>query len=99
MSHSLSLMHSYRSFKDEGMFPNMVPMPMPDKRHMDCFIEWAENGGAEVCSALRDQPGYGGLRWEDLFVSCIECMFLCRSVCARLICFHFGLGTLSDVHF
>ena len=64
------------SFRNEGVYSNLIPMPMPDARHLDCFVEYVEKG--RVCMALRDAAGGGEEKWDDLIVSCSRlygCLF------------------------
>ncbi|KAL7540704.1 hypothetical protein ACHAXR_010313 [Thalassiosira sp. AJA248-18] len=39
-------------FRDSGIYPNMIPMPMPGT-HLWCFEQWARFG--RICSAFHDE--------------------------------------------
>ena len=64
------------AFRDTNMYPNMIPMPMPEKGHMLCFEEWVVQG--KVCRKLKAATNGGvgelvfgedeGLEWDDLMV-------------------------------
>lgn len=67
------------SFRDEGLYPNMVAMPMPDAYHLLCFQQWVSAG--TVCRKFEpNKHEHGetvglefgeenGLEWDDLIVS------------------------------
>lgn len=62
------------AFRDTSMYPNMIPMPMPERRHLLCYEEWVNMG--TVCKKLRaaEKGGNGemvfgeesGLEFDDL---------------------------------
>lgn len=62
------------AFRDGAVYPNMIPMPMPNSHHLDCFMHFVDFG--ETCMEMRDGPDgdlvFGErfhLQWEDLIVS------------------------------
>ena len=40
-------------FRDSTIYPNMIGMPMPEKHHLDCFLEYMDNDGSMVCDLLK----------------------------------------------
>ena len=55
------------------MYSNMIPMPMQDVHHLDCFVHYVESGKKEVCNTLTSSNlmfgTENGLKWDDLVVS------------------------------
>ncbi|KAL7538284.1 hypothetical protein ACHAXR_008437 [Thalassiosira sp. AJA248-18] len=57
------------ALRDTALYPNMIPMPMPEKHRLGCFKKWIEDK-SKSCDEL--QPGhlvfgeeYGG-EWDSL---------------------------------
>ncbi len=61
------------SFRDTNVYKNMVAMPMPSPGlHLDCFVQWAQSDGKQLCEGLRLVFGEENeLQWDSLIVSCI----------------------------
>lgn len=65
------------AFRDTSLYPNMIPMSMPERHHLLCYEEWVQMG--TVCKKLKaaERGGNGelvfgeekGLKWDDLIVS------------------------------
>ena len=65
------------AFRDPNMYPNMIPMAMPEYHHLHCYQEWVVRG--TVCKWLKaaEKGGNGelvfgdekDLEWKDLIVS------------------------------
>ena len=54
-------------FAKMNMYPNIVAMPMPERSHLVCFRQYANN--QEVCKELGQSLVYGddlGLQWNEL---------------------------------
>ena len=70
------------------MYSNMIPMPMQDVHHLDCFVHYVESGKKEVCNTLTSSNlmfgTKNGLKWDDLVVSmlydCVDKLFHFSSV-------------------
>ena len=52
------------AFRDTTLYPNMIPMPMPERHHLHCFLIWVETGN--VCKQVRTYREGGG-RGEMVF--------------------------------
>jgi hypothetical protein len=55
-------------FAKMNMYPNMVAMPMPERSHLVCFRQYAND--QKVCKALGKNIVYGddlGLHWNELY--------------------------------
>lgn len=93
------------AFRDPGLYPNMIAMPMPGQTHLDCFVGWAANGGTQVCSKLSNELVFGNdlrLDWEDLVVSISieECLpFSSSQSFASLNWKHGAAMSLAMTHF
>ena len=61
------------SFRDTNVYKNMVAMPMPlPGLHLDCFVQWAQSDGKQLCKGLRLVFGEEKeLQWDSLIVSFI----------------------------
>lgn len=51
------ILHFGSIFSNMNMYPNIIAMPMPERSHLLCFREWANN--QRLCKDLRERLDYG----------------------------------------
>jgi hypothetical protein len=57
------------AFRDPNMYTTMIAMPMPQREHLYCFMNWVEVGGRYACKELRQDLPFGvegSDGWDDL---------------------------------
>ena len=73
------------AFQDADIYHNMLAMPMPEARHLECFYEWVKHDGGHVCEELRASKSDGGnlvfggeygFEWDSLIVSIVDIVWI-----------------------